>query len=188
MTQWIVLLRGINVGRTHRIPMMEFRILLESLGYSKVQTLLNSGNAILQAPNSNARILQQEIAAAIETRFGFSVPVIAQTAGDFDRIVEENPLPHAAQSPSKFLVAFPASTDALAETRLLSSDSWAPDELAMTGNAAYILCNSGITQSRLLHCLSRRTGNSMTTRNWSTVLKLQAATGHSHQKSSIHIQ
>ncbi|NBP09031.1 MAG: DUF1697 domain-containing protein, partial [Gammaproteobacteria bacterium] len=43
MPRYAVLLRGVNVGKGNRVPMAEFKRLLEALGATEVKTLLNSG-------------------------------------------------------------------------------------------------------------------------------------------------
>jgi hypothetical protein len=43
MTEFIALLRGINVGRAKRIAMADLRGLFVDLGHKNVRTLLNSG-------------------------------------------------------------------------------------------------------------------------------------------------
>ena len=68
MPAYIVLLRGVNVGKAKRVPMAEFRKLLEGLGYTNVATLLNSGNAVFRAPagasNRPHRISQRRSSAS----------------------------------------------------------------------------------------------------------------------------
>src|SRR5918995_369812 len=107
MTQCIALLRGINVGRAKRVAMADLRSLIEGLGFSEVRTLLNSGNAVFQATGRpNVAKVASAIEAAIQSKFGFSVAVIVVPARELNTIVAENPLPQAASTPSKFLVAF----------------------------------------------------------------------------------
>lgn len=43
MPRFVALLRGVNVGNGNRLPVADFKVLLESLGYEDVHTLLNSG-------------------------------------------------------------------------------------------------------------------------------------------------
>ena len=57
MARCVALFRGINVGRTKRIAMADLRGVLESLGYTRVRTLLNSGNAVFDV--TNARRVRQ---------------------------------------------------------------------------------------------------------------------------------
>ena len=49
MTRFVALFRGINVGKAKRIAMADLRKLLESMDYTGVATLLNSGNAVFEA-------------------------------------------------------------------------------------------------------------------------------------------
>lgn len=44
MTTWIALLRDVNVGGANPIRMPPLKMLFESLGFSVVQTYLQSGN------------------------------------------------------------------------------------------------------------------------------------------------
>jgi uncharacterized protein (DUF1697 family) len=65
MTRRIALLRGINVGGNKQVPMARLRLLLESIGFTDVATLLQGGNAILSAKQQNAAKLGQKIEKAI---------------------------------------------------------------------------------------------------------------------------
>ena len=51
--KWIVLFRGINVGGHNILPMKALVALLESIGYTKVKTYIQSGNVVLEAKESN---------------------------------------------------------------------------------------------------------------------------------------
>jgi uncharacterized protein (DUF1697 family) len=177
MTQCIALLRGINVGRAKRIAMADLRGLTEALGFSEVRTLLNSGNVVFQASRPNAGKIASAIEAAIQGKFEFSVPVVVVTAQELDAIVAENPLPQAAGDPAKFLVAFVTTAASLEKAKSLLSEAWAPDALAVGDKAAYLWCASGIIGSKLAQAFARVTTDAATTRNWATVLKLQAAVG-----------
>ena len=46
----VLLLRGVNVAGANRLPMPEFRALLEELGLTRVETHLQSGNAVFDDP------------------------------------------------------------------------------------------------------------------------------------------
>jgi uncharacterized protein (DUF1697 family) len=64
---------------------------------------------------------------------------------------------------------------AMAQLRALLKESWAPDALAIGPKAAYLWCDAGVLDSKLSQMFARRAGETVTTRNWATVLKLQAA-------------
>lgn len=174
MTRCIALLRGINVGRAKRVPMADLRTLFKEIGFSSPKTLLNSGNVVFDAPARAVRGAASKIERAIEGRFGFPVPVVVITAAQLDAIVAANPLPQTRKDPSRFLVAFVPSRKELGAAESLVSQSWSPDAIAIGDDAAYLWCASGIVDSRLVKGFSRLTGDTATTRNWATVLKLQA--------------
>jgi len=179
MTQCIALLRGINVGRAKRVTMADLRVLIEDLGYSDVRTLLNSGNAVFQASRPTVAKLASAIEAAIQGKFGFPAPVVVLTARELNAIVAENPLLQAAADPSKFLVAFVTAAATLEKVKPLLAEAWAPDALAVGSKAAYLWCAHGIIASKLAQAFARVTADAATTRNWATVLKLQATAGRS---------
>ena len=155
--------------------MADLRALIEGLGFSDVRTLLNSGNAVFRAKRPDAGKIALSIETAILNRFGHTVPVIVLTAQQLDDIVAENPLLDTNQNAARFLVAFVATPVALARAAGLLSESWAPDALAVGDKAAYLWCANGIIESKLMQAFARVTAHMATTRNWATVLKLQAA-------------
>jgi uncharacterized protein (DUF1697 family) len=175
MTTCIALLRGVNVGRARRLAMADLRELVEGLGHTNVRTLLNSGNVVFDARRVNVGKIAQSVEAAITDKFGFSATVVVLTAADLGGVILENPLQAAATDPSKYLVAFVSSTTSLAKAKPLLARSWTPEALAVGKRAAYVWCANGIIESKLLLAFGRVTGGVATTRNWATILKLQAA-------------
>ena len=185
MTECIALLRGINVGRAKRIAMADLRALVEGLGFTDPRTLLNSGNVVFRANRPNASKIAAAIEKRIASRFGFPVPVVVVTAPDLDAVVAENPLFRANRDPSRLLVAFVGRTATLAQAKTLLAESWAPDTLAVGSKAAYLWCAGGIIESKLMQAFARLTGDASTTRNWATVLKLQALASAGHNALAI---
>ena len=175
MAECIALLRGINVGRAKRIAMADLRRLFVDLGHENVRTVLNSGNVLFQAARPNIFALARGIEHAIAGRCGFSVPVAVMTATNLGAIIRDNPLLHLAHDPARHLVAFVAHPRSLVPLCPLMRESWSPDAIAVGPRAAYLWCAAGVLESKVLQALARRAGETVTTRNWSTVLKLQAA-------------
>jgi uncharacterized protein (DUF1697 family) len=175
MTRFVVLLRGVNVGKGHRVPMAEFHLLLEALGHRAVKTLLNSGNAVF-TPSGGAVTarLHQDIAAAVQTRCGVTTPVIVKSTAQWAAIVRANPMVPPLAEHSRFLVALAqeaATLEALAALQPLVS---ATEQFTVTADAAYLHCPAGLLQSKVGAALVGRLGKGVTTRNWATVLKLEA--------------
>lgn len=76
--------------------------------------------------------------------------------------------------PARFLVAFCNDAGRLKQLERLTRQPWSPEALAVGSVAAYLLCSSGILESRLAEAVGRVLGESTTTRNWTTVTKIHA--------------
>lgn len=174
MSQHIALFRGINVGKAKRIAMADLRALLESLGYTGVRTLLNSGNAVFHAPDATPEALSRRIHDAVKTSLGVDAHVIVKTAREMAASVEENALRDVAANPSRLLVAYTASAGALGEFKPLTKSDWSPGALHLGNHAAYLWCPDGILESALNVAVGRALGDRVTTRNWATVEKIHA--------------
>lgn len=88
---YFLFLRGINVGGHHKVPMAELRALLERLGFSKVQTLLNSGNVIFQSEEQNETELEKRLSEQLEKKFGFTIPVLVKNPDDLREVLAADP-------------------------------------------------------------------------------------------------
>lgn len=174
MPRFVVLLRGVNVGKARRVPMADFRALLGDLGHTGIVTVLNSGNAVFDATSGTPPKHATAIAQAITRRLGIEVPVIVKSARELAGIVASCPFAVADDGHSRFLVAFvqtPAEVAALAAVQPLVS---LRERFALGQHAAYLDCADGILQSKAGEALLGKAGRHATTRNWATVLKLAA--------------
>lgn len=172
MNRFVILLRGVNVGKGNRVPMAEFRAALESLGHRQVRTLLNSGNAVFSSTSRSTSKLASVIAKEVEERFGVVTPVIVKSAAELEAIVKNNPFPPPEPEHSRFLVAFASDSAKLQELQGLSSLIQPGERFAVNENAAYVYCAGGLLESKVGEAILGRAGRSVTTRNWATVLKL----------------
>ncbi len=174
MPRFVALLRGVNVGTANRVPMAALRALLSGLGYTNIVTLLNSGNAVFRATKGSPARHATDIAAAISKVLKVDVPVIVKSADELAIIVSANPLAPAAPDHSRFLVAFVQDAKALSNLAAIESLVIPPEQFVVGTHAAYLLCANGILESKAGKALLGKAGKEATTRNWATVLKLQA--------------
>ena len=179
MPTFVALLRGVNVGKTKRVPMADLRALLSRLGYTSVATLMNSGNAVFHAPRGTPAKHSADIAAAISTRLKVEVPVIVKSASELAAIISENPIKARAEEHPRFLVAFVQDAKALSSLAAIESLVVPPERFSVGKNAAYLLCATGILESKAGEALLGKAGKSATTRNLATVLKLKALASES---------
>jgi uncharacterized protein (DUF1697 family) len=174
MPTFVALLRGVNVGKAKRVPMAELRALLSELGYTGVATLLNSGNAVFRSTKGPSSKHAAGIAAAIADKLHVEVPVIVKSSDELAAIVTENRLAKETVDPSRLLVAFVQDAKSLSTLEPLASLVAPPEELVIGQHAAYVHLANGILQSKAGEALLGKVGKAATTRNWATVLKLQA--------------
>lgn len=174
MPRFVVLLRGVNVGTAKRVPMAAFKALLEGLGATAVQTVLNSGNAVFSHSGRSTARLAEAVSAALQAQLGVQVLVVVKTAAEWARVVAAMPWQLPAAEHGKCLVAWAPDTAHLQPLQALHSLVQPPEQWLLTDDAAYLHCARGILDSKAGAALLGKTGQGVTTRNWATVLKLQA--------------
>jgi uncharacterized protein (DUF1697 family) len=172
--RYVALLRGVNVGTAKRVPMAGLRTLVEGLGGMDVRTLLNSGNVVFTHARTSPRSLAVRIREALASLMRVDAPVIALDAVELDAIVAENPLAGFAADLSRMLAAIPALAEQLALLAPFIRESWGREKLAVGPRAAYLWCPDGVAASRLWKAVNHALGGDVTSRNWDTMLKLQA--------------
>ena len=172
MPQLVALLRGINVGKAKRVAMADLRRLLTDLGYGNPRTLLNSGNAVFGCTGAQARSAATTIRKGIADQLGVECAVLTRTAAELATIVDKNPIPAGAAEPSRYLVGFLSESLSAVKVAELEAADYGPDELRIDGRTAYLWCSRGILESPLSALAWSKLGVDVTTRNWTTVLKL----------------
>jgi uncharacterized protein (DUF1697 family) len=170
----VALIRGINVGKAKRISMAELRAAIEALGYTDVKTLLNSGNVVFTSDVAPAKA-----AASIEKilthEIGVPARVTVVTDEEMATAIAENPLLDVADNPSRSFVAVLTNPADLSKLKPLMQETWDPEALALGKGVAYLWCPDGSIDSPLSKAVARALGDGVTTRNWATMLKIQAA-------------
>src|SRR5687768_10366532 len=173
---WIAFLRGINVGTAKRVAMSDLRAIVEGLGYRDVATLLNSGNVVFRQVSASKASPARAIQEALVKRVGVSSNVIAISAPKLDAIIRDNPLPRPSREPAKLLVVLVRDAAALAQLAKLAKRDWGPEILTCGRAAGYMWCPNGSIVGEVFTAMNKTLGDGVTTRNWSTMLKLQAMT------------
>jgi uncharacterized protein (DUF1697 family) len=179
MDKYISILRGINVGGNRKILMSDLKSMFEKLGFSKVQTYIQSGNVIFESEqkesNSN---LEQNIQQMIVETFGFDVPVIVRTADEWTESIVNNPFwkePNADidRLHLTFLKEIP-SPELLEKIKTFQ---YLPDRYEIIGSDVFIFCAAGYGTSKLINpFFESKLKTPATTRNWKTVIKLHEMT------------
>ena len=90
MTNYVALLRAVNVGGTSKLPMTELRAIAEELGLKNPRTFIASGNLLFSSGKSDAEV-KRLLEAALEEHMGKRVPVMIRTAAEMEAAAEANP-------------------------------------------------------------------------------------------------
>jgi uncharacterized protein (DUF1697 family) len=167
------LLRGINIGSNKRISMAALREIVESLGYTDVETYLQSGNVVFTPKGKSDHAAR--LAKAIEEKTGHEVAVLLRTGTELAQVVEASP--YAVSDPTKVVVAFLGDELELGQLGLGDLAPYLPDELTLRGRELYVSVPNGQGGSKLMEALvRRRLPTAITVRNWRTVEALAAMT------------
>lgn len=179
MTTYVILLRAVNVAGYGRLPMADLKKLLISLGFEKVETYIQSGNAVIDA-KIPAEKVAKAIAAGLEKLMGAPCGVVVRTHEQMDRLVRENPF--AAEAEAKgatvhvgFLggIAGPQAVAGL--DRIVAAYPKRRDRYHLAGDTLYLHLPDGAAETKFTgKSLDKATGVIGTARNWNTVLKLHA--------------
>jgi uncharacterized protein (DUF1697 family) len=179
MTTYIALLRGINVGGKHSMPMKELVAILESLGCQNVRTYIQSGNAVFQHKPAEAKNLASRVTTAIEERRGFAPQVLVLDAQQLAKVVKANPFPEAECEPKSLHVWFLAEKPAKAGLTALDALRTNSEKFELRGSAFYLHAPDGIGRSKLAANVERHLGVAATARNWRTVCTIEKMAGES---------
>jgi len=170
MPVYIALLRGINVGGSHILPMKELETLLVKLGCGSVKTYIQSGNVVFTHTEKSTGTLQKNIADAILAHAGFKPDIMVLTRRDLEKAVEKCPFEAATGKMLHcfFLERQPKNPDGEKMNALRSVT-----EQFHTGEKVfYLYAPDGIGRSKLAAQAEKCLGVAATARNWNTVQKL----------------
>jgi uncharacterized protein (DUF1697 family) len=151
--------------------MPDLREALTADGLRDVRTYVQSGNVVLSAGDSPAK-LADRVHEIIAKTFDLDIPVVVRTRDELAEVVERNPLADVAVNPKRYQVTFlDQELDGAALEKL--ADLALPDEqFVAIGRELYAWHPEGVARSKLWPALAKR--KAATARNWTTVTQLLA--------------
>jgi uncharacterized protein (DUF1697 family) len=168
----VLLIRGINVGSSRKLPMADLRALCTELGCSDVTTYIQSGNVVVDTELTDAA-LSRGVAAGIDEQFGFRPAVMVRRPAALELIVSSQPFGPAAVE--HLHVGFLSAKPPQRALRSLQEFDYAPEEFAVLNRELYLHLPGGVGRSTLLAKVPFADllgGVDVTLRNWRTVTKL----------------
>jgi uncharacterized protein (DUF1697 family) len=168
MTNYIALLRAVNVGGTGKLPMAELKAMCSNAGFAPVQTYIASGNVVF-ASKATPKKVKSTLEALLLGYAGKPIGVVVRTASEMAAVLKANPFPKAA--PNRTLVVFldePPPHDALALAVGMQDE-----EMRLGVREIYVHYGAGMGHSKL-KIPAAKTG---TARNMNTVATLAEMAG-----------
>lgn len=175
-TQYLALLRGINVGGNNIIQMADLKTCFESMGLTEVLTYIQSGNVLFKSAETDKAKLTKKIEAGLTERFRFKARLVVITHKQLKQAVEEAPRGFG-KSPDKFRYDVIFLKEPLTPKEAMKSvgvKEGVDNAYAGKGVLYFSRLISKATQSRLTRIIGMPVYQSMTIRNWNTTTKLLA--------------
>jgi uncharacterized protein (DUF1697 family) len=152
--------------------MEDFKSALEYIGFTKVRTYIQSGNALFESDDDNKRRMEASIAGEIKGKAGRDIVVIVKTIPELRRIVELHPLAGLGE-PGKLYVTVLSHDPAKEDVETLMETMNDVDRHEVVGRVVYSYYGEGYGNSkRSNNFIEKILKVSATTRNWETMNKL----------------
>jgi uncharacterized protein (DUF1697 family) len=174
MTTHLALLRGINVSGHNMMKMDILKTTLEKIGFTNVETYIQSGNVFVDTEEENAAkvgfIIKQEIFKA----FGHDVPIVMLAKQDLEACFSNNPFLKVKNlDVKKLYVAFVSKELRSENINDLKISQFKPDEAQIDGNRIFIKYSVGAGKTRLdQKYIEKKLNLTASIRNWNTVTQL----------------
>jgi uncharacterized protein (DUF1697 family) len=178
MPTYVILLRAVNLAGHGKLPMADFKKVLAEIGCERVETYIQSGNAVVDAKGSAAK-LAVAVATALEKMMGAPAGVVVRTHEQMDRVIRENPFAAEAVDGTKVHVAFlagAAGKGAVAGLdRIVALYPKRRDRYHLAEEHIYLHLPDGAADTKFTgKALDKAIDVMGTGRNWNTVMKLHA--------------
>ncbi|MTI29448.1 DUF1697 domain-containing protein, partial [Xanthovirga aplysinae] len=149
MQTYIAILRGINVSGQKKIKMNSLKGLFESLGFSHVNTYIQSGNIVFNFEKIDQREISRLIEKELWLAYKYEVPCLVKTSRDFHFIFQNNPFLNVKQEdPSKLHVTFLREKPNQEILKRIGPTVNNGDEFIISENVVYLFCPNGYGKTK----------------------------------------
>jgi len=176
--KYLALLRGINVGGNSIIKMADLKSAFEKCGFTNVSTFIQSGNVIFETSETDQGKIAGRIEKCLEKEFHITSSTVVLTVEQFNNIVREAPADWNSGKDLRKYVSF-VKIPATAQKVLKELQPRDGIDSAYTGDGVVYMSTllSGITKSGFTKVIRKPVYQSITMRNYNTVLKLAELMG-----------
>jgi uncharacterized protein (DUF1697 family) len=173
MILYFAFLRAINVGG-HTVKMDQLRQVFESLGFSKVETFIASGNVIFDSPSKDIPSIENKIEVELNKVLGYEVATFIRTGKELESIAAHQAFPQPVlSSATAFNIALlkePLDKEQVSRLKALKTDI---DDFSVNGREIYWLCRKKQSESTFSNALlEKKLGIKSTLRGVNTIHKM----------------
>lgn len=173
--RYLALLRGINVGGKHKLPMKELAAIFEAAGAKDVRTLIQSGNVVFAADAKLAKRIPGLVEVEIQERFGFPAPVVLCSAAEVAAAMDHSPFLAKGVSEDVLHLMFLKDRPDATRSTALGTSPFPPDEFVLLDREIHLHLPNGVADTKLTNAwFDGRLKTVCTGRNWRTLTKLRA--------------
>lgn len=175
MPRYIAFLRAINVGG-HTVKMDVLCRLFGSLGFSKVESFIASGNIVFETTRKNAKALEREIGDRLRETLGYEVATFIRTDAELAAVANYKPFSHSDLDGAAALnIAFLADGLDDKSSQKLMALRTDIDDFHHHGREVYWLCRKKQSESKISNAVLEKTlGQKSTLRGANTVRRMAA--------------
>lgn len=171
MARWISILRGINVGGKRVIEMADLKGLYSKLGFSDINTFIQSGNVTFFSEITDSLEIKSKIENGISDKFGFEVMIIVFKEEYLKSIIENNPFEE--EDIKKQYFSFLENPPSKKLLNRFIADTESNSDIAVGENVIYVFCTNGYSKTKFNNnFIEKRLKVNSTTRNYNTLNKM----------------
>lgn len=173
MNRYVCLLRGINVSGKNKILMKELVAMFERLGFTNVESYIQSGNVSFDADAMAQIDLEEAISNGIRGQFGYEVKSFVRTKKQIRELLDRCPYSMADLRENEQLYFTLLDSPRKNEDISLEIRTKTEDECFILDDTVYILCRKGYGNTLLSNTFfEKKLKVTATTRNLATLIKL----------------
>ena len=171
---YVALLRGINVGGNNLIKMADLRTSFGEMGFTRVETYIQSGNVVFCAKKMSKARLTEMVEQALSESFSYESRVVIVSAAELQHVVAQAPKGFG-KDPDLYRYDVLFVREPYKVSEALSQVPVNPDvDSVHSGDHAlyYSRLIAKATASRLGKLVQQPAYKHITIRNWRTTTKL----------------
>lgn len=173
-SQYLALLRGINVGGSNIIKMSDLKECFEEMGFGDVTTYIQSGNVLFKANEKGGTTLARTIEKSLSKTFHYESRVVIVSHRQLKAVVENAPAGFG-KNPAAYRYDVIFLKEPLTAKEAMKSVTTREGVDRAYEGKGVLYCSRLIakaTKSRLTKITSLPVYQSMTIRNWNTTTRL----------------